>query len=434
MSYRVSAANQYLVITGAGISDVRLRKKSWVWPFQKARFFDITPTNYTLNLQAMSAEKLEFMLPAVFTIGPRDEPSSLKRFAKLLANSDKEGEQVTELVRGIIEGETRVIAASMTMEEIFKESKRFKDDVFTKVQTELDQFGLHIYNANIKQLMDAAGSEYFLYMRMKTHEGAVNQAKVDVAEAKYIGNVGEKKREGLTRQNVARVDAETLIYENERKAEMANAASQLQVREAEYNQNAKIAKIEAMRKAEMRDAELSREVEERRALAQTERLRADLVAKATADYEVAVQAANAELFAKQKEAEAALYAKQKEAEGMRLLYAAQAEGVQKLAEAFGGNMAAFRDYLMIDRGVYQQMARINADAVRGLEPKITVWNTGSNGGDGKGASAGAMQPIADVFRTLPPLFTTINEQTGVVPFPWMASVPNAGKQAATTSQ
>ena len=33
---------------------------------------------------------------------------------------------------------------------------------------------------------------------MKTHEGAVNQAKVDVAEAKYKGDVGAKEREGLT--------------------------------------------------------------------------------------------------------------------------------------------------------------------------------------------------------------------------------------------
>jgi flotillin len=120
MSYRISAANQYLIVTGVGIEDVKLCKKGWVWPLQKARYFDITPTNYTLNLQAMSAEKLEFTLPAVFTIGPKDEIGPLKRFAKLLAGNDKEGEQVTDLVKGIIEGETRVIAASMTMEEIFK--------------------------------------------------------------------------------------------------------------------------------------------------------------------------------------------------------------------------------------------------------------------------------------------------------------------------
>lgn len=42
----------------------------------------------------------------------------------------------------------------MTMEEIFKGNKEFKKEVFDKVQLELDQFGLHIYNANVKQLVD----------------------------------------------------------------------------------------------------------------------------------------------------------------------------------------------------------------------------------------------------------------------------------------
>jgi flotillin len=112
----------------------------------------------------MSAEKLEFNLPAVFTIGPKDEPGALERYAKLLAANDKNSDHVKELVRGIIEGETRVIAAAMTMEEIFQERKGFKDQVIKNVQAELDQFGLFIYNANVKQLEDTQGSEYFAYM------------------------------------------------------------------------------------------------------------------------------------------------------------------------------------------------------------------------------------------------------------------------------
>ncbi|KAJ0965059.1 hypothetical protein J5N97_026197 [Dioscorea zingiberensis] len=42
----------------------------------------------------------------------------------------------------------------MTMEEIFKGTKSFKEEVFEKVQLELNQFGLLIYNANVKQLID----------------------------------------------------------------------------------------------------------------------------------------------------------------------------------------------------------------------------------------------------------------------------------------
>src|SRR5205823_11610652 len=107
----------------------------------------------------MSAEKLEFNLPAVFTIGPKNEKASLDRYARLLAaKSHKGSEHVHDLVRGIIEGETRVIAAGLTMEEIFKERKGFKEHVIKNVQAELDQFGLFIYNANVKQLQDTQGS------------------------------------------------------------------------------------------------------------------------------------------------------------------------------------------------------------------------------------------------------------------------------------
>jgi len=110
----IASANEYLVITGAFIDDILLQKKAWVWPFQRCSRISITPKNYTLSLQAMSIEKLEFLLPAVFTIGPKDNREDLNKYAHLIAGSNDHG--VEELVRGVIEGETRVIAAGLTME------------------------------------------------------------------------------------------------------------------------------------------------------------------------------------------------------------------------------------------------------------------------------------------------------------------------------
>ncbi|CAG8612567.1 8561_t:CDS:2 [Funneliformis mosseae] len=406
--YRISDANQYLVKTGAYINDVTLTKKSFVWPGQRSTFVDLTPTNYTLQLQAMSAEKLEFNLPAVFTIGPRDEPKSLIKYAKLLAN-DKNSEDVKDLVRGIIEGETRVIAAAMTMEEMFKERKDFKEKVIKHVQAELDQFGLYIYNANVKQLQDTQGSEYFAYMRMKTQEGAVNQAKVDVAEAKYKGDVGTKEREGLTRREASKIEADTILVENERNALIAEAEMTLATKKSEFEKSTKIASIEASLAAKIRESELQKQVEERRLLSETERLRVEYVAKATAEFEAAKANANAKLYEKQKEAEAELYQKQKEAEGILALYNAQAEGIKNLMQAFGGDRYAALQYIMIERGIYQELAKENANAVQGLNPTITVWNTGEQ--DGKSF----MNPVSNIFQSLPPLLSTIQEQTGLIP-------------------
>lgn len=112
-----------------------------------------------MSLQAMTIEKLKFSLPAVFTIGPADDMVSLEKYAVLLTGESdgrpttgaskgtvtvagSEGRShVQDIVKGIIEGETRSIVSTMTMEELFRERKVFKDKVIQSVQSELDQFG-----------------------------------------------------------------------------------------------------------------------------------------------------------------------------------------------------------------------------------------------------------------------------------------------------
>src|SRR3954465_12932331 len=49
---------------------VKITKATWVWPFQRCMRFSVQPHDYGMNLQAMTKEKLQFLLPVVFTIGP----------------------------------------------------------------------------------------------------------------------------------------------------------------------------------------------------------------------------------------------------------------------------------------------------------------------------------------------------------------------------
>ncbi|KAI8011205.1 Flotillin-like protein 3 [Camellia lanceoleosa] len=162
--YFITGPSEVLAVTGYGIPDIKVAKKTWIWLGQKFTRVDISPVNYTFEVQAMSAEKLPFILPAVFTIGLRvDCEENMLKYAKLISPHDMLSNHVTELVHGVIEGETLVLAASMTMEQIFKGTKEFKKEVFDKVQLELDQFGLHIYNANVKQLDDVREHEYVSY-------------------------------------------------------------------------------------------------------------------------------------------------------------------------------------------------------------------------------------------------------------------------------
>ncbi|KAH0900282.1 hypothetical protein HID58_049850 [Brassica napus] len=465
MGYKVARASEYLAITGGGIQDIKLAKKSWVFPWQSCTVFDVSPVNYTFEVQAMSSEKLPFVIPAVFTIGPRvDDPHALLLYAMLMSQHDKHSNHVNELVQGVIEGETRVLVASMTMEEVFKGTKEFKKEVFEKVQLELNQFGLVIYNANVKQLVDVPGHEYFSYLGQKTQMEAANQAKIDVAEAKMKGEVGAKERTGLTIQNAAKIDAESKIistqrlgegtkeeikvksevqvFQNEKAALVAQADAALAIQKAALTKSSRVAEVEAAKAVAMREAELQTQVEKMNALTRTEKLKAEFLSKATVEYETKVQEANWELYDKQKKAEAVLYEKQKQAEATKAaadaaFYAKQkeAEGLVSMANAQGtyiktllgavdNNYSAMRDFLMINNGIYQDIAKTNAMAIRDLQPKISVWNQGGAGVD-QGMSSGGMKDIAGLYKMLPPVLDTVYDQTGMQPPAWIGTLRGA---------
>ncbi|KAG9160249.1 hypothetical protein Leryth_027274 [Lithospermum erythrorhizon] len=345
-----------------GISNIKDREKAWVLPGQSYAIFDVSPVNYTFEVQAMSAEKLPFILPAVFTIGPRiDDSTSLLKYAKLISPHDKLSNHVKELVQGIIE-KPRVLA-SMTMEEIFRGTKEFKQEVFETVQLELNQFGLLIYNANIKQLVDIPGHEYFSYLGQKTQMEAANQARVDVSEAKMKGEIGSKLREGQTLQNSAKIDAETKIistqrqgqgkkeeikvksevkiFENEREAEIAEANAQLATKKAAWSRDAQMAEVEARKAVALRDAELQKEVQE----ANSELYKKQKAAEAFL-YEKQKQAeaqkatAQASFYSRQQSIDGELYSKMKEAEGLKAMADAQGYYLSTVLGALGGNYAA----------------------------------------------------------------------------------------------
>lgn len=55
-----------------------------------------------------------------------------------------------------------------------------------------------------------------------------------------------------------------------------------------------------------------------------------------------------------------------------------------MAKAYGaminvlGGPDAFLQYKMIETGMYEKLAKANSQAVHGMQPKITTWNTGKS--------------------------------------------------------
>lgn len=185
------------------------------------------------------------------------------------------------------------------MEEIFTRREDFKKKIFQNIQGELSQFGLKIYNANVKELRDAPQSSYFESLSRKAHEGAINQARVDVAEAQRLGTVGEAQRQGEQNREIAKINAETAVQKTERDSERARAEATLATRKTNFNKDVNLAQIEATRATEVRDEELRKDVEVKRAQTELERLRASDVVKATILRESKQQAADASNYEEQ---------------------------------------------------------------------------------------------------------------------------------------
>lgn len=292
-----------------------------------------------------------------------------------------------------------------------------------------------------------------------------------MAEARLRGDVGESQRQGQQEREIAKIHAETAVQKTERDIERAEAEAKLSTRKTAFDRDVDIARIEASRATEAKDEDLKREVAVKRAQAETERLRAvdvvkaqiareskqqaadakayEIAAEAKAQYERSKQATDASAYktkldtaaqaqadfdrttkatdaaayktqldaeawsqAAVKNADANLVKKLKEAEGLTAMAGAYA----KLSEAFGGP-AGLLQYMMIEKGTYVELAKANAAAIQGLNPKISVWNTGANGGGAEG-NGSQVDTMRNIYQMLPPLMTTINEQTGITLPEW----------------
>ncbi len=411
--YKTSRSHEWLVRTGLMVNDIQIGKKFFQFPFQNIDRINMSPSSFKFSVNAMSKEKMEFNFPAVFTIGPKNDIESLTKFSRYLLNQDNE--ETNGLIRGIIEGETRSLAANQAIEDIFAARGAFKDDIVKSVQTQLDQYGLDIYNANVEELRDSDTSNYFKSLSQRIKAEAENLAKVQVAEQNKIGNVGSKEREGETRQQVATIEASAALVENSRQQDIIKSSAELEKIRAEQDLIIKQAKIRAEQEALSLKMTLERDVESKRLEMETERQRAEELSKARVQAEKSIKEAQGDADSRKIRAEAELFAKQKEAEGIQALYEAQARGLQQVVGAFGGDSRALLSYTMLEKGIYEKLAQSNAEAIRGLNPKITVWTDNP---------ANSMDTISKLGKTLIPMIDTIQDQTGYTLPDWMIKKPN----------
>lgn len=412
--YRVSRPSQYLVRTGLGIDGLSITKKAVQWPGQKYAFIDMTPQTFDITVSAMSKERIPFVMPGVWTIGPRDDIAALKIYASLLM----ENGNIEHTVNGVIQGETRVLTANMTLDDLFSNREHFRNEIEEKINKIIGELGLKAYNANIAELRDLdKNNRYFEEQKLRALERVNQEARVAVASATKDGEIGEKAERTETRKQVSELERNATVVENENLRGIEESKKNLEVAKAEFDRELKVARAISAAQAESKNLELQKEIEEKRNLQLTAELRAKNFTAAAINAEVTIKQAeakasaivieaDAQLQAKIKLAEGDLQVKLKEAEGIKAIRKAEAEGLSDLLFAAQGDITGLVQYSLVQKEMLPKLVAEQAKGLQGLNPKINIWNTPKPENNSVGNALG------NFLQTSLPWFSQIKDQTG----------------------
>eukprot|EP01083_Nonionella_stella_P172549 592555_1 len=396
--YTVCKPNQFLVRTGLMDVSMSIRKKGIVLPWvQRGVMVDMNPSTYRFNLQAMSKGNVEFKLPVVYTVGPQHPEvnrAQFETYATLMTETSPDSIETT--IKGIVEGETRIRAAQLTVDEMFSDRERFREHVVDQITPELTQLGLVIYNATIQEMHDYdENNKFFEYRKQRAIQNANNEARAAVAEAQKKGDIAVAERKKDTDIRLALVHKEQTVYKNEQDIEIAVSDTKIAEAQAQQKRLSQIANVEAENAIQLRDQELALHVENTRREREIASKRAEIWADALVQSE-----------AKERVADANYYAKEREAAGMKEILSAQANGLGEIYEASGRNAQLAQFYLGSNSDLYVKLAEKNAEAIQGLNPNIQIWNTGANGNE----TNDVMLPFVSMIQKLNPLMNGLQEQ------------------------
>ena len=408
--YKVAKAEEKIVVTGPFVGDKEMKicKTAFIWPFQKYKFISSQAHSISTIVSAMTKEKIPFDMPMFFTICPDDgEESTLSLYAKKFGDMDQES--IDETIKSVVIGEARLLTGGLDIDALFSNRDEFKSGITNKIQICLDPFGLKVDNVNIGELKDSHGSDYFKNMSERALQKAQREATVATAEHMFNTKSEEKSFEGESRKRVAATESDAMTTENLLQQNIVKSKTELKVFEANQNQMAELARLQAEAIAKMKEIDYQREIEEKRREQMIEQQKANELSKAIVDKDklmVETEAgalkirmlADAQAYETRVRADADLYAKQKEAEGELAVQTAKAEGLKRNVQAAGGTIKDLESYKMVDEGRHENIAQKFAEGVKGLNP--TIFTNGSDGSVSKVMSdiAGSVSAMASAYK------------------------------------
>lgn len=414
--YRKCPSDKILVIYGKVGSDKNGQARSakcvhsgaaFIMPIiQSYQFMDLTPISINVDLKnALSKQNIRVDVPSRFTVGISTEPGIMQNAAERLLGLRMN--EIQELAKDIIFGQLRFVVATMEIEEINNDRDKFLVAVSNNVEIELKKIGLRLINVNVTDINDESG--YIEALGKEAAAKAINDAKKSVAEKDRDGEIGQANAQRDQRIQVAAANALAIKGENESKIEVAQSEALRREKEAESMRLATAAEAVQAAKAKEEAYIAQQQAEQTRAALETATQQADVIVKAKIAKEQAeIEAeAKAEVARRTAKGEAdAMFAKMEaQARGAQEILVKQADGMRELVNAAGGNADSAIKLILANN--MEELMKIQVEAIKNIKiDKVTVWDGGSKGENGKTATADF---ISGIMKAVPPMGEMFNQ-------------------------
>ncbi len=384
---------------------------SLVWPLiQDYAYISLKPMTINIDLRgALSLQNIRINVPSTFTIGVSTEPSIMANAAERLLGFRVE--DIEEMAKEIIFGQLRLTVATLTIEQINQDRDSFLELIQKNVGQEMRKVGLYLINVNIADITDE--SDYIESIGKKAASTAVEQARVDVANAQRDGAIGQaeadRTREIQVAQNSAEAEkgrkaaqADQRVYVEQQEAMAVSGENAAQAEIARANADLAEAEASAKQRADVATANAEAEIAKAKYEEEEQTLRASEIARETIAKQQVEIAAEAEAERQRRiargEADAILAKYEAEAEGVQKVLEAKAQGYSNLVSSASGDPKAAATLLMVEK--IEAMVSAQTEAIRNLKiDKITVWDSG-NDKDGNSATSNF---VSSLVQSLPPI-------------------------------
>ena len=283
--YRKCPSDQLLVVYGkvSGKSAAKIYPGGgvFVWPvIQDYKVMSLKPFQISSEVVGPDSGMIQTHVKVALTTAISQDPAIQQNAAARFLSANPE--EITRQIKTILEGEVRLIIASMSIEDINSNRDAFKTKVKDSLGNELAKVGYDITNINIQEITDDA--DFIKNLGKKKETEARANAEADIAD---------KEKDGAIRKA-------NIKKEQEIQVATADKDRETTVSQTRQEQAVRVAEIEKEQETKIADTQRAKEVQ----LAEIEKDKQSGIADQKALEVAAVANANADAESKKAEAEA----------------------------------------------------------------------------------------------------------------------------------